>query len=237
MKALGIRRYNVVGYSRGAIIASRVLVLDKRARRGVPGGMGSDFTNPEWPRPKKFYDALMGLPVPAQAGMVKYVKEPGLDTLALASGGDVTQTPGSTITVKNTSASGLVTGSLIVNAGGQITLSEPNDVAVSVTGAAGGTGNNFQFNNVTPLKLQNVNGVASGKVIIEIVSPSPPPPPPPPSGTNSGTTQEALDDVLNSVLKAGDVQQQADEDAEARKAEGEKQEKEQDQKEGRKSCG
>ena len=168
------------------------------------------------------------------------------DSLGLTSGGNITQTAGSTITVKNTSSSGLVTGALAVNAGGQIVLTEPNSIAVSVTGNAGGTGNNFQFINMTPLKLQNVSGTfASGKVIIEIVSPSPPPPspppppPPPPSGTvtSSGTTQEALDDLLNSVLRAADVQQQTDKDADARKADGEKKEKEQDQQEGRKSCG
>lgn len=84
IRSLGIEHYDVVGYSRGAIIASRLLVLDRRARRGVLGGMGSDFTNPEWPRRKMFFAALMGESVPELAGMVKFVKDSGLDTLALA---------------------------------------------------------------------------------------------------------------------------------------------------------
>ena len=81
---LGIKKYNVVGYSRGSIITARLLVLDKRVDKAVIGGMGSDFTNPEWPRRQMFYRALMGDTVKELEGMVKYVKESGLDQLALA---------------------------------------------------------------------------------------------------------------------------------------------------------
>ncbi len=83
-KKLGIKNYDVVGYSRGSIITARLLVLDKRVNKAVMGGMGSDFTNPEWPRRKMFYRALMGDTVKELEGMVKYVKESGLDQLALA---------------------------------------------------------------------------------------------------------------------------------------------------------
>lgn len=48
--ALGFAHYQVVGYSRGSIIAARVLVLDPRVTAAVLGGMGEAFTNPDWPR-------------------------------------------------------------------------------------------------------------------------------------------------------------------------------------------
>lgn len=60
VSSLNIQSYNVVGYSRGSIIAARLLALDKRIRKAVLGGMGTDFTNPEWPRRKMFYHVLNG---------------------------------------------------------------------------------------------------------------------------------------------------------------------------------
>jgi pimeloyl-ACP methyl ester carboxylesterase len=81
---LGLQEYSVVGYSRGSIIASRVLLLDKRVDQAVLGGMGADFTNPKWPRRIMFYEALMGKPVKELEGAIKYVKEQQLDMLALA---------------------------------------------------------------------------------------------------------------------------------------------------------
>jgi len=81
---LGVKNYNVIGYSRGSIITARLLVLDKRINKAVMGGMGADFTDPEWPRRKMFYRALMGDTVKELEGMVKHVKEAGLDQLALA---------------------------------------------------------------------------------------------------------------------------------------------------------
>ncbi|MEJ0029624.1 MAG: alpha/beta hydrolase [Bacteroidota bacterium] len=71
---LGVTKYAVVGYSRGAIIASRLLILDKRVSSVVLGGMGSDFTNPEWPRRIMFYKALSGESVPELEELVKRIK-------------------------------------------------------------------------------------------------------------------------------------------------------------------
>lgn len=65
---IGATKYSVVGYSRGAIIASRLLILDKRVQSVVLGGMGADFTNPEWPRRIMFYKALSGEAVPELEG-------------------------------------------------------------------------------------------------------------------------------------------------------------------------
>ena len=84
MKLLGIKKYSAVGYSRGAIIVSRLLVLDKTIQKGVMGGMGAEFTNPEWPRRIMFYKALSGESVPELAAMVENVKKQGLDQQALA---------------------------------------------------------------------------------------------------------------------------------------------------------
>jgi pimeloyl-ACP methyl ester carboxylesterase len=81
---LKLDSYFVLGYSRGAIIASRLLMLDKRVSKTVIGGMGSDFTNPEWPRRIMFYRALSGEDVPELKDMVKRVQESGLDQQALA---------------------------------------------------------------------------------------------------------------------------------------------------------
>lgn len=84
MDLLKINHYSAVGYSRGSIITARLLVLDKRVQNAVLGGMGTDFTNPEWPRRKMFYRAMMGDSVPELKGAVDYVKQQGLDQLALA---------------------------------------------------------------------------------------------------------------------------------------------------------
>lgn len=84
MKSLKILHYSVVGYSRGSIITSRLLVFDKRIQAAVMGGMGTDFTNPLWPRRIEFYRALMGDSIPELKSMVNYVQQQGLDQRALA---------------------------------------------------------------------------------------------------------------------------------------------------------
>ena len=84
MDVLKIKQYSAVGYSRGSIITARLLVLDKRVQNAVLGGMGTGFTDPEWPRRKMFYRAMMGDSIPELKGAVDYVKQQGLDQLALA---------------------------------------------------------------------------------------------------------------------------------------------------------
>ena len=81
---LGLKEYLLVGYSRGSIITARLLALDPRVSKAVMGGMGADFTNPEWPRRIMFYRALSGEPVKELEKMVEYVKSSGLDQQALA---------------------------------------------------------------------------------------------------------------------------------------------------------
>jgi pimeloyl-ACP methyl ester carboxylesterase len=60
LTSLGIKKYDVVGYSRGSIITSRVMVLDKRVHKAVMGGMGADYTNPNWERRIHAWKALEG---------------------------------------------------------------------------------------------------------------------------------------------------------------------------------
>ncbi len=84
VSSLKISHYSVVGYSRGSIITARLLVRDPRIKDAVLGGMGADFTNPQWPRRIMFYHALRGDSVPELEGMVRYVKQQKLDQQALA---------------------------------------------------------------------------------------------------------------------------------------------------------
>jgi pimeloyl-ACP methyl ester carboxylesterase len=86
VSSLKLKKYSVVGYSRGSIIASRLLVLDKRVQKLVMGGMGDGYTNPEWPRRIHAYKALMGdTSFHDVDGMVKYIhSNPAFDVPALA---------------------------------------------------------------------------------------------------------------------------------------------------------
>ncbi len=82
---LHVRKYHVIGYSRGSIITARLLLLDKRIHKAVMGGMGDGFTDPQWPRRILFYKALSGEPVKELENMVNYVKSTAsLDQQALA---------------------------------------------------------------------------------------------------------------------------------------------------------
>jgi pimeloyl-ACP methyl ester carboxylesterase len=81
---LKIKKYDIVGYSRGAIVGAKLMVTDPKVNKVVLGGMGADFTNPEWPRRKLFYQALSGEPVKELEAMVAHVKKSGLDQTALA---------------------------------------------------------------------------------------------------------------------------------------------------------
>lgn len=86
MKHLKLNTYDVVGYSRGAIIAARQLALDPNVRRAVLGGMGKGFTDPNWFRRWNFHAALTGQADkhPQLKGAVEYAKKSGADTVCLA---------------------------------------------------------------------------------------------------------------------------------------------------------
>jgi pimeloyl-ACP methyl ester carboxylesterase len=59
MKYLGLQNYDAIGYSRGSIILASLMVSEGNCKRAVLGGMGADFTDPQWPRRIGFYNALM----------------------------------------------------------------------------------------------------------------------------------------------------------------------------------
>ena len=121
-----------------------------------------------------------------------------------------------------------ISGSLSVFAGGKIDLPELNDIAVSVSGSASGSDTDFVFNNISPLKLQNVSGVfASRNVIIRT------PRPVPVSGTDTGPVANAL---LNDINRAADPGENLNKSADERKDEADKREREEQKKRGTQSC-
>ena len=82
---LGLPAYTAVGYSRGSIITARLMVLDHRLQQAVMGGMGTDFTNPDWPRRVMFYKALSGIEVaPEMEPVLANIAKMGLDKGLLA---------------------------------------------------------------------------------------------------------------------------------------------------------
>ncbi|HEY4327894.1 MAG TPA: alpha/beta hydrolase [Mucilaginibacter sp.] len=85
VSSLNVKNYDAVGYSRGSIILSRLLVLDRRVHKAVMGGMGDAYTNPEWPRRIHIYRALIGdTSIHDMEDMVKSIRSRQLDELALA---------------------------------------------------------------------------------------------------------------------------------------------------------
>ena len=79
MNFLGEGSYDAVGYSRGSIILASLMITDKHCKRAVIGGMGADFTNPEWPRRIAFYNALKGSDTTGFSGFLSYAEAKKLD--------------------------------------------------------------------------------------------------------------------------------------------------------------
>lgn len=57
---LNVEKYIAVGYSRGSIVLSKLLTQESRIKKAVIGGMGLDFTNPNWDRRIMFAEAFGG---------------------------------------------------------------------------------------------------------------------------------------------------------------------------------
>ena len=85
MKFLKIPQYDVVGYSRGAILTARMITMDKQIRTAVIGGIGTDFTNPNWQRRKDFEELFSGKAHlhPEYQGALNYAKKINADTTVL----------------------------------------------------------------------------------------------------------------------------------------------------------
>jgi pimeloyl-ACP methyl ester carboxylesterase len=80
---LNLKQYTAIGYSRGAIVLAKLLTEDRRINRAVIGGMGLDFTNPEWPRRKMFALAFKGETTEETQGAVDYAMSIGADLRSL----------------------------------------------------------------------------------------------------------------------------------------------------------
>ena len=82
---LSLNRFYVVGYSRGSIVLAEWLTREPRIARAVMGGMGLDFTDPDWDRRRRFADAFSGRAEPDSmtAGAVRYAHSIGADKVSL----------------------------------------------------------------------------------------------------------------------------------------------------------
>ncbi len=74
---LNLEELDVIGYSRGSIVLAKFLVNEKRIKRAVLGGMGVDFTNPEWDRRILFMNAFDGKITEETKGAVDYATSIG----------------------------------------------------------------------------------------------------------------------------------------------------------------
>ncbi len=82
---LQLKTYMAIGYSRGSIILAKLLTQEKRISKAVFGGMGLDFTNPDWERRIAFADAFSGRTQPNKItkGAIEYAKSINADIKAL----------------------------------------------------------------------------------------------------------------------------------------------------------
>lgn len=83
MDHLEIKSYYAIGYSRGSIVLAKLLTKDKRIEKAVLGGMGIDFTNPEWDRKIMFAKAFDGEVNETTQGAVDYAKSINADLRSL----------------------------------------------------------------------------------------------------------------------------------------------------------
>ncbi len=83
---LKLGRYYALGYSHGAIVVAKLLVLDTKLRKAILGGIGHFFTDPEWRRPKQIAAGLLADDPedPISRGLVVYAKQNRGDLVALA---------------------------------------------------------------------------------------------------------------------------------------------------------
>ncbi|MGI9532643.1 alpha/beta fold hydrolase [Lutimonas sp.] len=82
---LNLSSYMAIGYSRGAIVLSKLLVDESRITKAVLGGMGKDFTNPDWSRRILFEKAFSGKEPPNEMtqGAIEYAQSIGADLKVL----------------------------------------------------------------------------------------------------------------------------------------------------------
>lgn len=78
---LKLEIYTAIGYSRGSIVLAKLLTQEKRISKAVLGGMGLDFTNPNWERRIAFANAFSGREKPNEMteGAINYAKSINAD--------------------------------------------------------------------------------------------------------------------------------------------------------------
>ena len=78
---LKLKEYSAVGYSRGSILLAKLLSQKNRISKAVIGGMGIDFTNPQWERRIAFADAFSGRADPTEMteGALTYARSINAD--------------------------------------------------------------------------------------------------------------------------------------------------------------
>lgn len=83
---LQLSSYIAIGYSRGAIVLAKLLSKETAIDKAVIGGMGLDFTNPDWDRRIMFQKAFSGEEAlnPVTSGAVNYAKSIGADLKILS---------------------------------------------------------------------------------------------------------------------------------------------------------
>ena len=82
---LNFKKYDCLGYSRGSILTAKLLTKDKRIKKAVLGGMGEDFTNPNWDRRIMFAEIFGGKAhlYPDGPAILADAQKRNLDTLLL----------------------------------------------------------------------------------------------------------------------------------------------------------
>lgn len=83
MNHLQVKQYIAIGYSRGSIVLAKLLTEDRRIKKAVLGGMGIDFTNPDWDRRIMFAKAFDGDINEETKGAVAYAKSINADLRSL----------------------------------------------------------------------------------------------------------------------------------------------------------
>ncbi len=83
LDTLNIEKCFVVGYSRGSIVLAKWLTQEKRIEKAILGGMGADFTDPNWDRRLVFAAAFDGNITAETQGAVTYAKSIGADLRSL----------------------------------------------------------------------------------------------------------------------------------------------------------
>lgn len=81
MDHLDVEGYMAVGYSRGSILLAKLLTQDDRIAKAVFGGMGLDFTKPDWNRRIAFGNVFSGRTEPDEMtqGAVDYARSLGVE--------------------------------------------------------------------------------------------------------------------------------------------------------------